>query len=147
VSVERRLTTAAQIILGSLLSVILLSACTRLATPSLTTEEVARITIQSVRVMPNEGIYVTGTSTLPAGECLKTELLANHDSEVWWPRDLCIEMDDSGIWELLVALGRSGAPQQLEQGRQYEIRAWWPGNPEESMTRFNFDLDGPQSLP
>lgn len=129
---------------------ILLSACIRFAaraTPTTATDNAPRITIHSVRVIPREGIYITGSSTLPIGDCLKTELLIDEDAAAWWPRDLCIEMDDTGEWELLVALGRSGVPQELETGRQYEIRAWWPGNQKETMTRFYFDLDGPPSPP
>lgn len=98
--------------------------------------------IDKVQVNQGEGIYVSGRSTIPDGECVKTELLANAQSVAWWPRDICITVD-SGRWEILAGLGRSGAPERLDPGAAYEIHAWWPKKQAETLTRFPFDIKAP----
>jgi hypothetical protein len=129
-----------------LLATGLLTACTRPASkPSVVyaTSSASRITVDRVQINQGDGVYVSGRSTLPEGECVKTELLANGKTVDWWPRDVCVAVD-TGHWEMLAGLGRKGAPERLETGVAYEIHAWWPKNPDQISTRFPFDLNGPK---
>lgn len=120
------------------------SACTRSAsqnpvqTPTGSQES---ITVRQVQVIDGTGIYVTGQSTLADKECVQTELLVDQKPAAWWP-DVCIEVA-SGQWELLVGLGKNGAPAQLKAGSSYVLHAWWPKQPAQSSTHFPFDLDRP----
>ncbi len=128
------------------LPVLLLAACTRPASiPSIViaTNSTPSITVERVQVDQGAGVFVSGRSNLPNGECLKTELLANKKVVDWWPRDTCIEID-SYQWEMLAALGHNGAPERLDPNAEYEIHAWWPKNPAAVSTRFPFDLNGPK---
>ncbi len=50
----------------------------------------------------------------------------------------------SNQWEILVALGKNGAPEHLADNIDYEIHAWWPKKPEETSAHFPFDPGGPQ---
>ena len=129
-----------------ILMAVLASACLRQASrPStLPTPSGPRVLVEQVRVVDSEGIYVTGQGTLPAGECIQTELRVNGEAASWWPADVCIQ-PDAGRWEILVPLGRNGAPADLSKDSQYEIRAWWPDQPEEVVSRFPFDLTGPKT--
>lgn len=149
-SIGSRLTSVARWIIQVLVYTLLLAACTRPASRApaiLATDQAPTITIDSVRVDQGEGIFVTGKSTLPEGKCLKTELLINRQATGWWPRDVCIEMDETGQWELLVALGRNGAPAQMQPGQEYELHAWWPEKPDLVTTRFTFTPLEPTSSP
>jgi hypothetical protein len=125
---------------------IVLSACVRpastspAATPSIS---VLSVSIVRVRISPENGIFVTGTTNLPNGECVKTELLANDAVEPWWPRDVCVQVD-SGQWEILVPLGRHGAPARLNADAQYEIRVFWPTDPERVTDNLHFNVNSPE---
>jgi hypothetical protein len=128
-----------------LLTAGLLVSCTRPASkPAVVyaTDSAPRVMIDKVQVNQGEGIYVSGRSTIPNGECVKTELLANTQSVDWWPRDICIAVD-GGRWEILAGLGRSGAPERLDPSTAYELRAWWPKKQAETLTRFPFDIKAP----
>ncbi len=128
------------------LAAVLLTTCTRPAsTPPFvsTTSNAPRVTVDQVQVNQGTGIYLSGRSTLPNGECIKTELLEDGKKANWWPVDACVTVD-TGNWEMLVGLGRQGAPDHLNPGINYEIHAWWPKNPEQVTTRFPFDLTGPK---
>ncbi len=124
----------------SLLVAGLLASCTRPASrPAVVVEttKMPDITIDQVQVSQGAGIYVAGRSTLPDGECVKTELLAENKVVEWWPRDVCVEIE-ANRWEILAALGRNGAPKQLEPNVAYEIHAWDPKRPTEATARFPF---------
>ncbi len=128
------------------LPVFLLAACTRPASvPPVVnaTSSTPSIAVERVQVDQGAGVFVSGRSNLPNGECVKTELLANKKVVEWWPRDTCVEID-SYQWEMLAALGRNGAPERLDPNAEYEIHAWWPKNPAAVSTRFPFDLNGPK---
>ncbi len=141
----------------ALLSFIALTACTRpasrvnntsepiSATPGTFPAQTPRISINRVQVNQGAGIYVTGESNLPSDACINTELLADQQPVNWWPRDTCIQVDEAGNWEYLVALGRGGAPTQLSSGVSYAVHAWWSQQPEAVSTRFPFDLTGPKT--
>lgn len=141
----------AGLLLWLLLLGTILSACTRsvsvspLAQPTLTAppSSSSLVKIDQVKVIDNKGIYISGHSNLPSGECIKTNLLADQKAVDWWPRDVCIQ-PDAGQWEMLVSLGRNGAPAQLDSKASYELQAWWPKQEKETQTRFPFDLQGPK---
>jgi hypothetical protein len=125
----------------------ILTACTRSGSRApfvYATDSAPRIMIDKVRVNEGNGVYVSGRSTLPNGECVQTELLVDQQPASWWPRNVCIQID-SGQWEILVALGMNGAPAQLDPNAAYLIHAWWPTHPDTTFTRFPFDLKGPAS--
>jgi hypothetical protein len=131
--------------LAVLLVAVFITACSRSASqaPFLSaTPAGATIAIDRVQITQGTGVYIAGRSTIPGGECIRTELLADGKTVDWWPGDVCIEAG-AGQWEMLVGLGRDGAPDQLAEGVQYEVHAWWPAQPEKVTTRFPFDLDGP----
>lgn len=124
---------------------ILLTACTRSASTSptlITTESTPSITVDQVQVTQGTGINISGSGVVPAGDCVKTELLQNGEPVAWWPEDICVEVG-AGRWEMLAALGREGAPAQLDTTAQYEIRARARSNPDATSVRFPFDLEGP----
>jgi hypothetical protein len=130
----------------SLLVAGLLSACTRPASLPAVVHETSSapgITIEQVQVSQGAGIYVAGRSSLPNGECIKTELLANQEAVKWWPRDVCVEID-LHQWEILAALGRNGAPERLDPNLKYKIHVWWPKDPAAISTEYPFDLNGPK---
>jgi hypothetical protein len=138
-----------EVLLKNLLAVIILGAgllasCTLPASkPPVVymTREAPGITIDRVQVNQGAGIYVAGRSTLPDGECVQTELLADEKVLEWWPREVCVEIA-SRRWEILAALGRQGAPERLDPNAAYEIHAWNPKAPTNTSTRFPFDLNG-----
>jgi hypothetical protein len=103
-----------------------------------------RISIHTVQVdsAGQPGIFTGGETTLPDGECIKTELIAGDTALEWWPRDFCAQAQ-GGRWGLHIPQELNGTAVQLAPGVQYTLRAWWPGSPEETLARFTFDLDGP----
>jgi len=101
-----------------------------------------RIVIVQVRVTQGTGVYILGETSLPDGSCIRTELLADHQVEAWWPADICVETA-SGKWEFLVPLGRHGAPSELDKEIMYEIHAWLPEDSQITSVYFPFDLSGP----
>jgi hypothetical protein len=100
-----------------------------------------RITIEGVEVAAAQ-VVVHGTSTLPDGICLSTELWADSALLTWWPTDTCAPVRQ-GAWELAVSLE---ARQTLQPDAQYVVRAYQPGGPNIVAT-FPFDLDGPPPPP
>lgn len=113
--------------------------------PVTRTQNTQLISIDRVQVTPGTGIYVHGITNLPDGECIQTNLLADNQPELWWPRDVCIQVE-TGQWEILVSLGRRGAPAQLDDDIHYEIHAWYPKVGQETLISFPFDLSGPPGL-
>lgn len=101
-----------------------------------------QVIIDQVQVSPGQGIYVQGSSTLPNGECVQTELLADQQPVAWWPRDTCIQID-GGQWEILAALGKNGAPEMLNPSSHYAIQAWWAKQPAQTATRLPFTPNNP----
>ncbi len=129
----------------SILGFGLLAACTRSASkPPVVygTGTPTDITIERVQVNQGAGVYVAGRSTLPDGECVQTELLADQKVVEWWPKDVCVEIA-TNRWEFLAALGRQGAPERLEPNVAYEVHAWNPKAPSKTSTRFPFQINGP----
>ena len=87
---------------------------------------------------------MSGQTTIPYGECVQTELLADGKPVDWWPKDKCIQVGGNS-WEFLAALGKNGAPERLDPNKSYAIHAWWPQKPDTASTRFPFDLNGPKT--
>jgi hypothetical protein len=96
-----------------------------------------RITVEGVEVTAAQ-VAVRGTSTLPDGTCVSTELWADGVLQDWWPTDACAPVQDDR-WSLTVLLEPGQAP---EPGVQYMLRAYQPGGPNIVAT-FPFDLDAP----
>ena len=99
------------------------------------------ITIEGVQVVAGELVEVRGSSTLPEGTCLATELWAGGELQGWWPLDQCVPVE-AGEWQQSVPLGESGAPAELDPSVQYMLRAYQPGGPG-IVSVLAFDLGGP----
>jgi hypothetical protein len=100
-----------------------------------------RITIEGVQVSDAQ-VVIRGTSTLPDGTCVSTELWADGAPLTWWPAEACAPIRQRA-WELGFPLE---AGQALQPGVQYVVRAFQPGGPDIVAT-FPFDLDGPATPP
>lgn len=100
------------------------------------------VSVRQVQVIQGTAITVTGEARLPAGECVRTELLAGTQPVDWWPGDACIEAD-AGTWEIVVPLGRRGAPERLDEAIEYKVHAWASSDPQGTGVSFPFDLSGP----
>jgi hypothetical protein len=98
------------------------------------------ITIEAVQV-DGEQVTVRGSSTLPDGTCLGSELWAGGELAAWWPAEACARVD-GGAWQLVVPLGLGQAPAALDPDVQYMLRAFLPGGPN-IVSVFAFDLAGP----
>lgn len=89
-------------------------------------------------------VTISGTSTLPSGSCVNTELWADGTPVIWWPTNACISIQE-GSWKQVVVLEPD---QALQPNVQYMIRAYQSGGPDIVAT-FPFDLNSPpnQSSP
>jgi hypothetical protein len=99
------------------------------------------IAVEGVEVT-DAHVIVRGTSSLPEGTCVSTELWADGALQSWWPSDACAPVQQ-GKWELMVPLDPD---QTLQPGVQYMVRAYQPGGPNVVST-FPFDLGGPPTPP
>lgn len=99
------------------------------------------ITISGVEVARSERVTVHGTSTLPQGTCLGSELWADGEPQNWWPSEVCVPVQD-GAWALTVPLDQDGAPAELDPSAQYMVRVYQQGGPN-TVSVFAFDLAGP----
>ena len=123
---------------------LILAACSALPTGTVDSPTAASYTldIQSVSVEQGVRVELTGTTTLPKGNCVYTQLGQDTVAVAWWPVGKCfpIEVPD---WQVSVPLGVEGAPAELDPDAAYCIHVWWPGTPDESMAEFDFDLTPP----
>jgi len=99
------------------------------------------ITVEGVQVTAGEQIAVQGQSTLPDGTCLGSELRADGELQTWWPGDTCVAVE-GGAWQMVVSLGASGIPAQLDPSAEYVLRVFQQ-NSTDVVTVFAFDLAGP----
>lgn len=116
-------------------------------TPQLTPEpelDLPQIDIDGVEVREGELIGFSGTTTLPGGECLNSELTQDGMPVEWWPVDQCFEIS-AQEWRISVALGTEDRPENLDGDTQYQLRVWWPSAPETVLDVFYFDLSAPPS--
>jgi hypothetical protein len=140
---KMKIKLAAPLLLGIILT---LAACSPLPTETVDepTETAHSLEIQSVSVEQGVRVELTGTTTLPEGNCVYTQLDVDTEAVDWWPVGKCfpIEVPD---WQISVPLGVEGAPSALDVEAAYRIRVWWPGAPDESLAEFDFDLTPPPS--
>jgi hypothetical protein len=126
-----------------LLVVLALAACSQPLTNALPTStgspdqsEKEKISIDHVTVSEVQ-IIVRGTSTLPDGDCVHTELFAGELPLSWWPRDACGQVQQRE-WELIVPLDGH----QIDASVDYVIKAYLEGS-DEIVATLAFDTDSP----
>ena len=110
----------------------------------LSAEEDYWIRIQNVQVQEKESIEFSGSTNVPEGNCLFTELFGDDVLVSWWPIGKCFP-STGGDWQFSVALGEESAPDQLDREVQYVLLVYWPGAPDDVRTAFPFDLAPPPS--
>ncbi|MBW6467131.1 MAG: hypothetical protein K0B06_11550 [Brevefilum sp.] len=97
--------------------------------------------ITGVEVRAGEQIAFTGTTTLPEGACLLSELTQDGDLVPWWPGDTCT-LISGPTWKINVFL-----TEPLDEDAQYTLRAWYDEDPEGVADVFYFDLAPPPQGP
>lgn len=97
-----------------------------------------KIVIDHVSVS-EEKVDVHGTSTLPDGECVETELLGGNALLAWWPEDECSRVQQ-GKWTLAIPL----QGHVIDPSLDYVIQAHLPGEDQVAAT-FSFDTQGPSA--
>ena len=102
------------------------------------------IWIKSVQVREKDSIEFSGSTNIPEGNCLFTELYENNALSSWWPVGKCFP-STGGDWQFSIALGKEGVPEQLDTNAAYVFQAYWPGDPENVRASFPFDLTPPPS--
>lgn len=117
--------------------VLLLAGCLRPASGSTPTapstpEPEQWVRVDSVQVIEQTSIEVTGQAKLPPGACVQILLYQNGQPAAWWPPSVCIEPDPGG-WQVVIPLGRGKAPGALDPSASYEVRAWWPEREKETL--------------
>jgi hypothetical protein len=98
------------------------------------------LVVEGVRVASGQ-IRLSGSTLLPDGTCLQARLYVDDEPASWWPVEECIPVQD-GKWQTTVALGESGAPEELDPLLQYRLDVWQKADPSVE-TAFWFDLYGP----
>lgn len=106
--------------------------------------DVYQILIQSVSVYQGDKIELSGTTTLPEGNCVYTKLIREETPVGWWPVGKCFPITGPD-WQFSVSLGEEGAPVDLAHEAAYMIKVWWPGAPETTKAEFPFDLAAPSA--
>jgi len=86
-------------------------------------------------------IELSGTSVLPDGTYLQTQLYVGDEPLSWWPTDKPVQVRN-GMWEITVPLGKNGAPKYLSMSTYYSFKVWEKDNPA-VMAGYGFDLMGP----
>lgn len=123
---------------------LLLAACSPLpggAAETVTTPGYA-LEIQSVSVEQGVRVELMGTTTLPEGNCVYTQLGQDGEAVTWWPVGKCFPLEVPA-WQIGVPLGVEGAPAELDPDAAYCIHLWWPGAPNQTLAEFDFDLAPP----
>jgi hypothetical protein len=144
-----RFAARSRLCLACLWIILAAPACARPAStapgvlPSSTGPQPQDLRITGVRVTAGAGIQVDGSAVLPEGSCIMTSLIENDQPAGWWPTSSCIYSDPYGLWQIIIPLGRRGAPEALDPQAQYEIIAWWTERPEDVQARFPFDFRPP----
>jgi hypothetical protein len=98
------------------------------------------LVVGRVRVDPDQIVF-HGSTLLPEGTCLLSQLYIDEKPAPWWPSDACIPVQ-KGEWEVCVPLGQEGAPDELDTLIQHKLRVWSQGDPSVE-SEFWFDLSGP----
>ncbi len=87
-------------------------------------------------------IHLYGPADLPDGTILQTQLYLNNQSQIWWPANQNIQVQNGG-WEITVRANENGTPKKLpsiEDGDS--IRVWERDNPT-IMIDWTFFFPGP----
>ncbi len=101
-----------------------------------------QIQIQSVSVLQGDKIELTGTTSLPDGNCVYTRLSGDGNPVDWWPVGKCFPITGPD-WKFSIPLGKEGAPDDLDHKAAYTVKVWWPGAPEVTLAEFPFDISAP----
>ncbi len=110
-------------------------------TPPPSPESGKKIDANHVHVKNGEVIVFSGTSTLPDGTHLQTQLYVRDDPLSWWPTEKFIQVQD-GNWGISVPLGENAAPKYLSMSTYYSFKIWEKDNPA-VVAGYGFDLMGP----
>lgn len=100
------------------------------------------ITITGVSVAEGDNLMVRGTTTIPEGHCLYTQLFADGLEVDWWPVGKCYPLLGPD-WQFAIPLSEEGAPAELDPSAAYRLEVWWPGAPGDTRTAIEFDLAAP----
>jgi archaellum component FlaF (FlaF/FlaG flagellin family) len=95
-----------------------------------------QVTINGVTISDTQ-IIIRGSSTLPDGSCVNTELLADGTPLSWWPGDTCISVEQ-GEWELKIPIEEK----KLQAGTEFVLHAYQHGDQYPAAT-IVFDISGP----
>jgi hypothetical protein len=138
---KMKIKLAASLLLGMTL---ILAACSSLPTEAIDepTDPSYSLEILSVSVEQGVRVELKGTTTLPDGSCVYTQLGQDATAVAWWPVGKCFPIEVPN-WQFSVPLGVEGAPAELNPDSAYCIRVWWPGASDESLAEFDFDLTPP----
>lgn len=107
-----------------------------IATPTM---PVYQIQFQDVSVEPGIKIVLIGTTSLPEGNCVYTQLVRDSVTVDWWPVGKCFPVSQPE-WSFSIPLGVEGAPENLDPEGDYCIRVWWPGAPSVTLAEYHFSL-------
>ncbi len=111
-------------------------------TEAIKTSEDYQILVTGVSVAQSDKIELTGTTSLPDGNCVYTKLSHNGTDVDWWPVGKCFPISGPD-WRFSIPLGVEGAPEKLEHQADYVIKVWWPGAPGLTKAEFSFDTGAP----
>ncbi|MBG0786828.1 MAG: hypothetical protein H0S79_17165 [Anaerolineaceae bacterium] len=117
--------------------------CSPAPTPTLEPEDQTdyQIQVADVSVTAGDQVALVGTTTLPEGNCVYTQLVQEDTSLEWWPVGKCFPVS-SPEWTFAIPLGVEGTPDDLDREANYCIRVWWPGAPSITLAEFHFTLPG-----
>lgn len=119
----------------------MLFGCSPAPTQTLEPETTAeyQIQVQDVLVEPGIRVVLMGTTTLPEGNCVYTQLVQEDTALEWWPVGKCFPVTPPE-WTFAIPLGVEGAPDDLDRDAVYCIRVWWPGAPTVTLAEYHFTL-------
>jgi hypothetical protein len=100
------------------------------------------LVVKGFRVESGEMTF-HGSTLLPDGTCLLSQLYVDDRLASWWPAEECISVQQ-GQWEVSVKLGQEGAPDELDALIQHKLVVWSRDDPS-IESEFWFDLSGPPS--
>jgi len=98
-----------------------------------------QIEIQDVSVELGVKVEFSGTTSLPEGNCVYTQLVQDNLAVEWWPVGKCFPVTQPE-WSFAIPLGVEGAPENLDPEGDYCIRMWWPGAPSVTLAEYHFNL-------
>lgn len=101
-----------------------------------------RVIIESVQIDGHTGLLaLSGSTTLPDGDCILTELWSGGEPAPWWPAATCADLQ-GGVWQIQIRLGQDGAPPALDPEATHQVRAFQRNGPD-VQSQFVIDLSPP----